>query len=196
MARVEIKARTAVGWIDPWKGRWDLTLLWAEVDGRMECVGIEMYSTSRPWRLGGKWVADTLPGSRGPVPLTANILRALKIGQRVTKLRRGHRDVLRRIEETAPQDTAAQAGEELQLWTGRGRQPDYGIDHYQKVAQVYRDAWLQGKPPTKAVQSRFRVSYSYAAKKVQKARELGLLPPTTRGRASAAIRQRKGRRRG
>ncbi len=47
-----------------------------------------------------------------------------------------------------------------------------------------RAAQLEGKP-TKAVQEHFNVSKSLAAKWVSKCRnELGLIPPTTRGRSS------------
>ena len=145
-----------------------------------------MYSTDRPVRYGRDWEADVLPGSKGPTPLTANTLRALRLGERLSKARRGMRDVLEQVARTTTGATASRAVDEADLWRGRGRQPDHGPEHYAKVAEVYRKAWLEGRPPTKAVEKKFGVSYSYAAKKVQKARELGFLPATTRGRAGAS----------
>jgi transposase len=52
------------------------------------------------------------------------------------------------------------------------------------VAEVYRDAWARGEPPTRGVADHFTISKSAAAKQVAKAREMGLLPPTSRGKSS------------
>jgi len=51
------------------------------------------------------------------------------------------------------------------------------VEHYEEVAAVYRAAFAAGKHPTKAVADHFGVSKSTAAKKVSRARELGLLAP-------------------
>jgi hypothetical protein len=68
---------------------------------------------------------------------------------------------------------------------GGGHPPVYAPEHWQKVAQVYRDAYAEKKrTPTRAVAREFKVSYSAAAKWVSHCRRVGLLPKTTRGRAS------------
>ena len=59
------------------------------------------------------------------------------------------------------------------------------LEHWEDVASAYTTAHLERKSPTKAVAEEFNISYSAAAKKVAKCRQLGLLPPTTRGKAKA-----------
>ncbi|MCU1624234.1 MAG: hypothetical protein JWL79_3079 [Frankiales bacterium] len=53
---------------------------------------------------------------------------------------------------------------------------DLGDEHYRKVAEVYAKALREGRPPTKAVQERFQIEKSSAAKQVARARERGFLP--------------------
>ena len=65
-------------------------------------------------------------------------------------------------------------------WRAR---PERGPLTREAVADVYKFALSRGEPPTKAVESTFRISASAAAKQVSRARAAGLLPPTTRGRA-------------
>jgi hypothetical protein len=65
-----------------------------------------------------------------------------------------------------------------------GRRPTYGPEHYAEVARIYTAAWRNRASPTKAVEAWGSVSYPTAAKWVAKARALGLLPPTTKGRPS------------
>lgn len=50
-------------------------------------------------------------------------------------------------------------------------------DHLAEVAQVYREAWAAGEPPTKAVAEHFSTSHSTAARWVGKARGADLLGP-------------------
>jgi hypothetical protein len=71
-----------------------------------------------------------------------------------------------------------------------GRPPKYKPEHFEKVARVYSEAFAAGTQtvaPTVAVRKRFRVSYAAAAKWVARCRQMGLLPPTERGKASAAL---------
>jgi hypothetical protein len=53
---------------------------------------------------------------------------------------------------------------------------DLGDEHYREVAAVYAAALQTGEPPTKAVQQRFGIEKSSAAKQVARARERGFLP--------------------
>lgn len=57
-------------------------------------------------------------------------------------------------------------------------------DKLRRVATVYGAAAEAGQPPTLAVARRFRVSKSAAANLVARARGAGLLPATSRGRAT------------
>jgi hypothetical protein len=65
----------------------------------------------------------------------------------------------------------------------RGRPRTRGKDHFAEVARVYVSSPTK---PTKAVAEHFDVTSSTAANWVSRARELGLIAPTTRGRASGA----------
>ena len=54
--------------------------------------------------------------------------------------------------------------------------------HLAKVAEVYRVAWQDGSPPTKAVAAKFSVSHSTAARWVGAARKAGHLGPADSSR--------------
>lgn len=73
---------------------------------------------------------------------------------------------------------------------GRLRPPGREVprDELEDVARVYLEH--DGSTPTQAVAGVFHLSTSGAAKRVRKARQAGLIPPTTKGRAS----NRKGER--
>jgi len=71
---------------------------------------------------------------------------------------------------------------------GSGR---YAIDHFERVAAIYRRAYALHQPPTKAVATELGITSSAAAKQVSRARDKGLLPPTTPGRAAATNKRRK-----
>lgn len=64
-----------------------------------------------------------------------------------------------------------------------GRPPTYPPDHYRKVAVVYREAYARGEAPRQAVASHFDVAETTAAKWIVRARKLGALRRTSRGRA-------------
>jgi hypothetical protein len=67
-----------------------------------------------------------------------------------------------------------------------GLQRGHSINHYRAVADVYRTAAAQGRhDPSRAVAEEFRVNRGTARKWVARARELGLLPPTSPRRARA-----------
>lgn len=60
------------------------------------------------------------------------------------------------------------------------------IEQLAWVATIYRAAMANGEPPTRAVARQLDLSHMAAAKRVQRAREAGLLPSTARGRAMAS----------
>jgi hypothetical protein len=67
----------------------------------------------------------------------------------------------------------------------RRRGPRRGRDHerLKEVAGIYQAALARRDPPTQTVANVMSVAQSTAAKLVRAARNEGLLPPTTRGRA-------------
>lgn len=69
--------------------------------------------------------------------------------------------------------------------------PDVAPDEYREAAEVYQRAWAAGLNPRQAVADRFGISPDAAAKRVQRARDRGLLPKTRRGRAAATPTPRK-----
>lgn len=147
-------------------GGWTVELLWADIDGRVECVGLAV-------------VGD------GSKPLTASRLRQLPIGSIITE---GRRAQLRRakallgpvVSDLSPADLEAlraDASERVEGLTARRRR--YPPEHYEQVAAAYDEAIAAGIPPTAHVQETLGLrTRSQAAKQVARARERGLLPPT------------------
>jgi transposase len=74
------------------------------------------------------------------------------------------------------------AAAESSLGRAPGRPPLYSEAHFLDVAVEYTEAWKAGGHPRQAVADRWRVSPATAAKWVARARQMGLLPPTERGR--------------
>jgi hypothetical protein len=68
-------------------------------------------------------------------------------------------------------------------WTPLGNEPLPDESEEEYVARIYRMAAVAGWDSTKAVQDALGVAESTAAQKVVLARKLGLLPPTTSGKA-------------
>ena len=77
----------------------------------------------------------------------------------------------------------------------RGRPVQWTPGRLAEVAQVYKAAWAEGRPPRKAVAEYFVLTLPAAAKLVSRARKAGLLGKTTRGRGGVGTldKQRKGR---
>ena len=177
-------------------GKPDLVLHFAMIEGRPECVGIEVGarvsppgSTDRRWRL-----KDTAT-IEGPLrPISAADVRGLGLGEEVRRARAKMIRDLRIIESSGdlPKRWRAEARERLALVEkdgGRrpGRPRMYDAEHFRKVADFYREGATNGLTPTRWVARKYGVSQSTAAKWVARARspEYGFLPPTTRGRARA-----------
>jgi hypothetical protein len=141
----------------------------AVVEGRAEPVGLEL---------------RVAPG-HPPRPITTYDLRGLRLAEIVAEARKRVAGALFAPVGDEDWDATPWAGGLEGAWApaGRGRPPLYGPDHYLEVARIYREAFAIGIPPTLAVGRRFVVTKSTAAKWISKARALGLLPPTTRGRA-------------
>ena len=172
-------------------GPYTVGLHFAEIGGRSELVGVELWSGGPPPERLGAFPALGQPGDAGPLPAVA--LRQLPIGRLADAVRRDRLDMANLVmEEYDPRDHSPKTLEHAErtfraVQASRppgGRKPAYGPEHYAEVARVYTAAWRSGASPTKAVEAWGSVSYPTAAKWVAKARTLGLLPPTTKGRPS------------
>jgi hypothetical protein len=173
-------------WPDPERGPWHLRLYWGEIDGRVECVGVEMKSAPTAEDEG----RSTAPGWQpDPRPLRSTDLRRLPLATIVEETRQSQagflnwwaeldeqrREQLRRKTQ-ALADGAPRSGK-------GGRPPEYGPEHYAEVADAYSAAHQSRRDPRQAVAEHLHLSPSAAAKHVAKARKLGLLGPTMKGRA-------------
>lgn len=202
-------------WPDPAEGPWYVGLTWAEVDGRIECVGADVWHGARPvWRVADDSRAGLLPVGNGPAPLLASEVRSLPLASIIGKERarlaeqwrgvREAREHMRSIEmrRPAPEETEAVDalhGRYLELLdaaltkigqpkAGVGRPRELGPEQLAEVAAVYLEAWERGDPPTKAVAEHFHISSTAAAKRVAKCREAGLIEKTAKGKPSGVPR--------
>lgn len=178
-------------WPDPDTGPWAVTLEWAEIDGRVECVGVTMRSFS-PDGTVDLTDLPTLEDTREV--MTAALWRSVPIGSLINEKRRSVAEFwepggrmaqhgLAEVHEGEGEGVAA-------MWRPGRPKRRKDPDHFEMVADIYRAAARAGLPPTKTVQERLGpVSHSTAAKWVAKCRKLGLLPETSRGVPSAPITQ-------
>jgi hypothetical protein len=152
-----------------WQGKdgsYIVTLRFAPIEGRMECVGVDV---------------EAVPGGA----VTAVALHSIPLGKLIAKRQSEAGNAIASpatiaVTTSIPQPTV--------LTTRRGgRPPKYDRAWWEKVARVYVEAYARNRTPTRAVASRFRVSESAAAKWVAKCRDIGLLPKTTRGKARAVV---------
>jgi hypothetical protein len=174
------------------------------VDGRPECVGIELWKGVQRERPG-----VTIRFARA-APIGGLDLRSLPLADVLSELwadQRARADqsrvlVLRRIreieaagEEHSEERVAVLLKYLRSLIPLNSERPSgvnsHDTEHFRTVADVYGQA---RRAPTKAVQEHFDCSYSTATKWVAQARRLGFLNKTTPGLASRGrSRQRKGR---
>ena len=164
MGPEEIKEVRPIRWNGK-NGPYDITLRFAPLDGRMECVGLDVQAVP------------------GPRPITAVALHSLPLGQLIEKRRKEAGDVTITIDTPG---AITWQGQNVNIVVTRrgGRPPKYDQAHWEKVAAVYVEEYGRGSlTPTRAVARHFKVTVSAAAKWVAKCRTLGLLPETTRGKA-------------
>ena len=182
-------------WPDPDSGPWRLYLDWRVIDGRQEVVGITLSSVRDDevgWRNPPEWAAV----EPTPIPLKPAVLRRIAgadagegrtFRELVAETRRSLADEFLpwwaalepdRLKELTDRVLVLKAKEQ----TRRGRKP-LDPEKLMEAAGVYEAALLRGEHPTQAVADHFVMSRDTAAAWVSKARRLGFLGPTTRGRA-------------
>jgi hypothetical protein len=190
-------ATTGAGlWPDPTTGPFRFYPYWAIIDGRQELVGIELSSVQSDdgWKNPPGWTPT-------PTRLTADTLRKLTDGREksLTAIVEDTKEALvsfvewwatREPDRIRELDDQVKALKEGQRKT-RGAPAKWGPEHYAAVAVIYEDAHRNSLKPTKAVAGHWGVSSSTAANWVAKARKLGLLGETTKGKAGG-IRSPKG----
>jgi hypothetical protein len=188
----DMKSLTSIsGWPDPGRGPLRIEVHLQPIDGRMECVGLLIGVLETHPEEGGP--LDILPYGE-PRRLKAEVLRQIRLPDLIESAMAMHEPSLRDLAADDPAGYIAgyegipveaaelvEAIEQRSKPTGRKGHPP---EHWIKVASVYRQAHSHHRPPTQAVADEFGVSKSTAAKYVARARDLELLPPTTRGRPS------------
>lgn len=142
-------------------GPWMLTMYWQTIDGRRECVGMKVASFKTRAEA-----AEEPPGMEMPEVgqvLTPGLVRDLKIGERLREARASFERFERTV-ATKPPGLRQSTYERLQL-----------------VARIYREAYAADGKPTSAVAAHFGLSVGGASNLVSRARDVGLIPPTSRG---------------
>lgn len=182
----------AYRWPDPDRGPYSLRLSTTLVEGRPQIVGVELWGDD-PGRYAG---GDSIPVPEPETAVTSVAVR-LPLGALLARVLSDYSHVSDLIAKSpnASDELRASVGEHQAVVDSspirRGRSPLYGVPHYTRVARIYADAMAGGNPPTLAVAEWANVHKSTAANWVARARDLGLLPPTTRGRAAVVTQQRR-----
>jgi hypothetical protein len=179
---------------EPSGSPWLVALDWTVQAGRYECVGMSIRSFEEAKTqsivplnpLFGFQIVDT------------GLLRSVRLGELIEEgladhisLIDEHKDLLT---QSLPSEEAQRDLDEFRERFRRslrrrkgGRPLEWGPDRLSEVARTYMEAWAERKKPTQAVAKRFGVSYSTAAKAVARARQARLLPKTSQGKATAAV---------
>jgi hypothetical protein len=157
-------------WPDP-NGPWQIRLDYDVIRGRIECTGFH--------------IVGLLPSQA----LTSDVLRRVplaRLAEEDAQVRLGQaQELMEDAERTGNRKKANRArylSNNLPSAGRRGRKPDPD-SHYKEIADLYLQAVGEGiRHPTKQVAALRHVEYRTAATWVYRARERGLLPPTTPGK--------------
>jgi hypothetical protein len=199
-----------IDWHDPSGRRWRVDMQFADIGGRAECVSMTMRTpmvpddrddgrrpiNSQAWR--GVPVAALIDRGRDEIADDAH-RRTRVISRQLARSKQRARegdyvDLTFSASEAARRTLSAKhdfyrastvQGRARKL-VGKGGKVLSPEDALAEVATIYREAWQGGLNPTKSVAEALSLSRSAAAKRVRRARDAGLLPKTTKGRATAA----------
>ena len=175
-----------LSWPDGQGGELALTVELVLLEGRWECVGLQV-GFAQGVRPHGLQTAD---------------LRALGMPAIVAA---AYQRLRKELDEAAAEDLARARpapGSQLEyrkrLLEQRRRQealsgkgpkragrPRLSVEHLEEVAEVYAQAYAEQRPPRKAVAAYFKISPTAAASRIARARQAGLLGLSGRGKAGA-----------
>lgn len=168
-------------WEAPDGSEWRLSFYVKRVDGRPECVGLDIRPYPYPFAAQRE---RPLRSSHLRFPFAAMLARAQ--GDEASARRRARlMDVMRRLggDVSELEDEASVMVRDDGLKSGKHAK--YTRADLERVAAIYREAWGGGtrpsKSPTRDTADTLGIPYNQAAKLVQRCRGLGLLPPTAPG---------------
>lgn len=152
-------------WSDPEGLPWDVSLRFAALEGRVQCVGFSIAS-----------VGDDRP-------ITATLMRSVPVGRLIAEVQSEAPIDVDRLGAvpsfnalvTLAESSLSRLGPESVGLDSRpkpGRPRKYGPEHYAEVARVYLQSTVS---PTSRVAEHFQVPSTRAAAWVRTARDLGLL---------------------
>lgn len=158
-------------WFDNNKRPWLIKATFSRIGERIEVVGMEVRSVRRPdeKRL-DKHLPETASGNG--IAVSSQVWRSA--GALISEMRQHYLEALRQS------GMLTQPGNEESAV--RWLIPKDESARLRDVAAIYKAAVEAGQSTTLAVSNHFGLSPSAAAKRVQRAREAGLLPPAKRGR--------------
>lgn len=170
-------------WEAPDGSQWRLSFYVKRVDGRPECVGLDIRPQPYPFAAQRE---RPLRSSHLRFPFAAMLARAQ--GDEASARRRARlMDLGRRLGG----DVSALAEEASVMVRDdglkSGKHAKYTRADLERVATAYRSAWSgddnmpPSRSPTRDVADKLGIPYNQAAKLVQRCRGLGLLPPTAPG---------------
>ena len=173
-----------VRWPDSATGPWWVDTYWSFVDQRWECVGLRLRSFDQD-------------SEAEPRRVLATDLRGLRLGDLLAAQADEWAKAWRAQATKAGEGFVIDDSEEVvDAWLATlpkkpGRPRQYDRSHFQKVADVYAEAFVARRNPTKTVAERFQVSRSTAAKWVYRCRQMSLLGPTEKRQAGGVASPRK-----
>jgi hypothetical protein len=165
-------------WPDTIQGPWHITSHFGIVNGRRECVGLDVRSFKEAGEGEGKRKVPLRPGASYQV-VTASVIRSLPVATLVRSNRQGLADIAAHV--AADPATSAENREMLTERAAELRSSTrrlYDAEHFAQVAAIYSKAWEAGDAPTRAVAEQMKATRSAAAKWVARARQLGMLGKT------------------
>lgn len=197
-------------WPDHQRGPWVILGHWTLVDERPECVGIEVWKGAIPEP---HTVATCEPLRRGkPAPIVGTDLRELPVASIISALWEAQRATISAqqahakatLDDSDSTDEVGMATREFWRLVAEeaSSSPFSGEPHrlddpawLAGVADVYRRAHANRRPPTRAVADHYMVSHSTATKWIARARQKGVLGPARHGVAGEVrpSRRRRGK---
>jgi hypothetical protein len=151
-------------WPDRGKGPWQLRVKWGLVDGRYECVELALRN---------------LEGHA----ITTAALRGMRIQERVTEARESTFGLVPKHRADTPRQKKKKKKSRIR--------PSYSRQHYEQVAEIYRNAFKLGAHPQVVVADQLNLTRSTAGNQIARARALGLLGEAPANRRAGEVKPRK-----